>query len=294
MATTRLATGSQASSVAGAGLSAAVGALNRLLLYATVTLFAVLAAFPFYWMVVGSFMKPVELFSPTPRLWPAAPDPRAYVREFELVPMARYFFNSIPVAFVTTVVSVLVSSAAGYSFAHLSFVGRSIWFALTLATLMVPYQSRVVPLFVMFASWGMLNTYPGVILPGLASAFGVFMMTQFFRTLPREMREAAVMDGAGETRIFLQIFFPLARPAVATLALFTFMQTWDQLLWPMIIAPRPDMRTVQVGLAFIHQTTLTLNHTMAAVVLSVIPMVAAFFLTQRHFIAGISAGAIKE
>src|ERR671937_689606 len=219
MATTRLATGSRAGSVVGVGLSLGAGALNRLLLYATVTLFAVLAAFPFYWIVVGSFMKPVELFSPTPRLWPAAPDPSAYIRVFELVPMARYFFNSILVALVTTVVSVLVSSAAGYSFAHLSFVGRSLWFALTLATLMVPYQSRVIPLFVMFANWGLINTYAGIILPGLASAFGVFMMTQFFKTLPREMREAALMDGAGEARIFVQVFLPLARPAVAPLAL---------------------------------------------------------------------------
>jgi multiple sugar transport system permease protein len=159
---------------------------------------------------------------------------------------------------------------------------------------MVPFQSRIIPLFVMFTGWGLNNTYAGLIIPGLVSAFGVFMMTQFFQSLPAEMREAALIDGASEVRIFWQIFLPLARPGVATLALVTFTQSWDSLLWPMIIAPRPDMRTLQVGLTFINQTALTWNNTMAAVVLSVIPVVLAFFLAQGQFIAGISAGAVKE
>ena len=143
----------------------------------------------------------------------------------------------------------------------------------------------------MFANWGLNNSYPGIIIPGLVSAFGVFMMTQFFKSLPAEMREAAIVDGASELRIFCQIYLPLARPGVATLALFTFLQSWDALLWPMIMAPKPDMRTLQVGLAFINQTALTWNNTMAAVVLSVIPVVMAFLFAQGQFIAGISAGA---
>ena len=128
----------------------------------------------------------------------------------------------------------------------------------------------------------------------MASAFGVFMMTQFFQSLPAEMREAALIDGASELRIFAQIFLPLARPGVATLALFTFTQSWDARLWPIIIAPKPDMRTLQVGLAVINQTALTWNNTMAAVVLSTIPVVIAFLFAQGQFIAGISAGAVKE
>jgi multiple sugar transport system permease protein len=245
-------------------------------------------------MIIGSLMKPVELFARIPRLWPADPSWAAYSRIFELVPLGRYFFNSIFVALVTVVVAVLISSAAGYCFAMLHFPGRAILFGVTLATLMVPFQSRIVPLFVMFTGWGLNNTYAGIIIPGLAGAFGVFMMTQFFQSLPAEMREAALIDGASELRIFAQIFLPLARPGVATLALFTFTQSWDALLWPMIIAPTPDMRTLQVGLAFINQTALTWNNTMAAVVLSVIPVVLAFFFAQGQFIAGISAGAVKE
>ena len=211
--------------------------LGRPLVYLVLSSFAFVAAFPFYWIVIGSLMKPVELFARVPRLWPAQPSLGAYSRIFELVPLGRYFFNSIFVALITVIVAVLVSSAAGYCFAVLRFPGKAILFGLTLATLMVPFQTRIIPLFVMFTGWGLNNTYAGIIIPGLASAFGVFMMTQFFKSLPAEMREAALIDGASELRIFWQIFLPLARPGVATLALFTFTQSWDALLWPMIIAP---------------------------------------------------------
>jgi len=267
---------------------------TRLLLYALLVLVTFITLFPFYWMVVGSLMRPVDLFSPVPRLWPTQPDPASYTRIFSLVPMTRFFVNSVVVSVTTTVVAVLISSAAGYTFAQLQFVGKRFWFAVTLATLMVPYQSRIIPLFTMFNNYGLENTYIGIILPGLGSALGVFLMTQFFRTIPPELREASIMDGASELRVFLQIYLPLARPAVATLALFVFLQSWDDLLWPMIIAPKPEMRTLQVGLAFIRQQAPAANQVMAAIVVSVIPVVIVFLLAQRQFISGITAGAVKE
>jgi ABC-type glycerol-3-phosphate transport system permease component len=255
---------------------------------------AIVAVFPFYWLVIGSVMPPAELFASVPKLWPSEFDFSTYRRIFDLVPLGRYFVNSVVVSGLTTVIAVLVASAAGYCFARLTFFGQGVLFALILAALMVPSQATMVPLFVMFANWNLLNSYPGIILPGLVSAFGVFMMTQFFKTLPAEMREAAIVDGADEFRIFWRIYLPLARPAVATLALFVFMATWDQLLWPMIVAPSPDMRTLQVGLAFIRQQAPIQNQVMAAIVVSVIPVVVAFLLTQKQFIAGIAAGAVKE
>ncbi len=267
---------------------------DKLLLFLFLLVLAVLAVFPFYWMVIGSVMSPVELFSSVPRLWPSDPDLSTYRRIFDLVPLGRYFLNSLAVSITTTVIAVAVSSAAGYTFARLTFFGKGILFALILAALMVPYQATIVPLFVMFANWNLLNSYPGIIVPGLVSAFGVFMMTQFFRSLPPDMREAAIVDGAGELRIFARIYLPLARPAVATLSLLIFMGSWDQLLWPMIVAPSPDMRTLQVGLAFVRQQAPVQNQVMAAIVLSVIPVVIAFLLAQRQFIAGIAAGAVKE
>lgn len=255
---------------------------------------AIAAVFPFYWLVIGSVMPPAELFASVPKMWPSEFDFSTYRRIFDLVPLGRYFLNSVVVSGLTTVIAVLVASAAGYCFARLTFFGQGVLFALILAALMVPSQATMVPLFVMFANWNLLNSYPGIILPGLVSAFGVFMMAQFFKTLPAEIREAAIVDGANEFRIFLRIYLPLARPAVATLALFIFMGTWDQLLWPMIVAPAPDMRTLQVGLAFIRQQAPVTNQVMAAIVVSVIPVVFAFLLTQKQFIAGIAAGAVKE
>jgi multiple sugar transport system permease protein len=268
--------------------------VDKLLLFLFLLVVAVLAIFPFYWMVIGSVMSPVELFSSVPRLWPSDTDFSTYRRVFELVPLGRYFVNSLAVSITTTVIAVAVSSAAGYTFARLTFFGKGILFALILGALMVPYQATIVPLFVMFANWNLLNSYPGIIVPGLVSAFGVFMMTQFFRSLPPDMREAAIVDGAGELRIFARIYLPLARPAVATLSLLIFMGSWDQLLWPMIVAPSPDMRTLQVGLAFVRQQAPVQNQVMAAIVLSVIPVVIAFLVAQRQFIAGIAAGAVKE
>lgn len=268
--------------------------ISRTLMYLILLVSALLALLPFYWTVAGSLMTPVELYSQIPHLWPARPDFNSYTRIFDLVPMGRYFFNSLLTSVITMVVATLVSSAAGYTFAQLRFVGSRLWFVLILATLMVPYQSRVIPLFVMFNGYGLFNSYAGIVLPGLASAFGLFMMTQFFKSVPPELREAALMDGAGEVRIFFRIYLPLARPAVATLALLMFLQSWDQLLWPLIIAPRPDMRTLQVGLAFITQYAPTLNYEMAAIVISVIPVIVAFFLAQRQFVEGIAAGAVKQ
>jgi multiple sugar transport system permease protein len=264
------------------------------LLYLLLILVTLTTVFPFYWMISGSFMRPVELFSRSPHLFPSAPELTAYRRIFELVPLPRYFINSLVVSLSTTVIAVLVSSAAGYCFAQLDFIGKGFWFAVTLATLMVPYHARMVPLFTMFTNYRLNNTYLGIVLPGMVSALGIFLMTQFFKTIPREVREAALMDGASELRVFFQIYLPLARPAVATLALFVFMGSWDDLLWPMIIAPKPEMRTLQVGLAFIRQQAPLQNQVMAAIVLSVIPVVVAFLIAQRQFISGITAGAIKE
>lgn len=266
----------------------------RSLFYLVLIVFALLAAFPFYYMVVGSFMDAREIYSSTPSIWPKSFDWDAYSRIFNNVPMGRFFLNSIIVSGGTTVIAVLASSAAGYCFAHLDFIGKKFWFALVLATLIVPFQARIIPLFVMFTEYNLNNTYAGIMLPGLISAFGVFMMSQFFQSIPGELREAAILDGATELGVFFRIFLPLAKPGVATLAVFTFISSWDDLLWPMVIAPNPDMRTIQVGLAFIRQTAMTPDQVLAAIVVVSIPVIIAFLLGQRYFVSGITAGAVKE
>jgi ABC-type glycerol-3-phosphate transport system permease component len=267
---------------------------GRATLYVILVLSAFLFAFPFYWTFAGSLMTPVEIYSAVPRLWSSHPDFSSYARVFQLVPMARYFLNSIITSVATMVVATIVASMAGYCFAQLRFMGKGFWFVLILATLMVPYQARLIPLFVMFTQYGLYDTYPGIILPGLASALGVFMMTQFFKGIPPELREAALMDGAGELSVFFRVYMPLARAGVSTLAVLMFVQAWEQLLWPLIIAPKPEMRTLQVGLAYLGQSLPTLNYQMAAIVVSVVPILVAFFLAQRQFVEGIAAGAVKQ
>lgn len=272
----------------------AMSPAGRAILYLILILSAVLFAFPFYWTFAGSLMTPVEIYSSVPRLWASHPDFGNYARVFQLVPMGRYFLNSIVTSVATMVVATIVACMAGYCFAQLRFMGKAFWFVLILATLMVPYQARLIPLFVMFTQYGLYDTYLGIILPGLASALGVFMMTQFFRSIPSELREAALIDGAGELGVFFRVYLPLARPGVATLAVLMFLQSWENLLWPLIIAPKPEMRTLQVGLAYLSQSLPTFNYQMAAIVVSIVPILVAFFLAQRQFVEGIAAGAVKQ
>src|ERR671931_1340544 len=193
--------GAMATMAQGKRVGTSAGRLaSRLVLYAILLAGAVATVFPFYWMVIGSLMTPAELYAAIPHLWPSQPDVSTYQRVFTLVPMGRYFVNRFVVSLSTMVIAVLASSAAGYCFAQLDFVGKRFWFAVILATLMVPDQSRIIPLFVMFSKYGLFNTYAGIVLPGLASAFGLSMMTQFFKTLPGELRAAATVDGAGDRR----------------------------------------------------------------------------------------------
>jgi multiple sugar transport system permease protein len=267
---------------------------DRLVLYALAALAFVILAGPLLWMVSSSLKSPAEVLSNPPTLWPHELHWENYRDVFKQVPFARYLLNSLLVASVVTVVALLFHSMAAYSLARLRYPGRDKIFVAILMTLMVPFTVIAVPLFIIVDWLGWVDTYQGLIVPMIPHAFGIFLLRQFYLSIPRELEEAAIVDGANEFRIFARIYLPLARPAVATLALFVFMGTWDQLLWPMIVAPNPDMRTLQVGLAFVRQQAPVQNQVMAAIVLSVIPVVIAFLLTQRQFIAGIAAGAVKE
>jgi multiple sugar transport system permease protein len=205
-----------------------VGAVSLLLAL------AIVAVFPFYWLVIGSVMPPVELFASVPRLWPSEFDFSTYRRIFELVPLGRYFANSVVVSGVTTVIAVLVASAAGYCFARLTFFGQGVLFALILAALMV-LSATMVPLFVMFANWNLLN-YPGIILPGLVNAFGVFLDDAILQDAAAEMRgqRSTARASFASSRAFICRWRGGGRHS-----LFIFMGTWDQLLWP-DVAPAPD------------------------------------------------------
>ncbi|MGV8910770.1 MAG: carbohydrate ABC transporter permease [Propionicimonas sp.] len=206
----------------------------------------------------------------------------------------RWFFNSLIVTGVTTIGTVVLSSMAGYAFGRLRFRFRRTLLVLTLAGLMVPREAMFIPLYLMFSSAGQLNTYPAMFLPRIALPLGVFIMTQFFLAVPKEMEEAARIDGAGHVRTFLQVMVPLAKPAMASLAIFTFVQSWNDYLWPLVVATKPDYYTLTVGLAqqqASFEAARSLGDVMARGVIGSLPLIIVFLLFQRHLMRGISLGS---
>jgi len=262
--------------------------------YLLLTAGAIIMLSPLIWMVLASFKTLPEILSFPPTLLPEQVDLRNYRAVFETIDFVRYFLNSVIVA-VLTVGSVLItSSLAGYAFAKFSFPGRDALFIVVLATLMIPFQVRVIPLYVLASDLQLLNTYGGLVLPTLVDAFGVFLMRQYLQSIPNELMESARVDGAGEIRIFVQIVLPLAKPALSALTIFTLVVSWESFLWPLLVACSTDMYTLPLGLAqfagrFLDRTELQ----MAASTLTVLPLLIAFLFMQRRFIEGMATTGMK-
>jgi multiple sugar transport system permease protein len=215
--------------------------LRRAALYLALTVGAAATLFPFVWMVSTSLKPDLELFKTPPQLIPHELVVENYTRVSELMPIWRFAVNSVAVAVVATTLQLLTSAMAAYAFARLRFRGRDALFVLYLATLMVPFQVVVVPLFIEMRYLGLVDTYPGLILPAIASAFGTFLLRQAFLNVPRELEEAAFVDGAGHWRVFWTIGLPLIRPALAVFAVFAFMASWNSFLWPLVIVRRASL-----------------------------------------------------
>ncbi len=219
-----------------------------------------------------------------------------FIRLFSLGLTPRWFLNSFIVAVGMTALVLFLSTTAGYAFARIPFKGKRIVYPLVLAGLMVPEQVVFIPLYTMFADWGLLNTHIGLIIPRLAVPLGVFLMTQFFLGIPRELEEAAELDGAGRFTIFTRIMLPLSLPAITTLAILTFLYAWNDFLWPLVSAQRQEMFTITVGLASIQENfamTEGLGRLMASGVIASVPVVALFIVFQRFVVRGIALGTAK-
>ncbi len=258
---------------------------------------ALLMALPFWVMVVTSLLAPDQVFQTPPRLWPDAWAWDNYRRLFALAPMGRYFLNSLWVAGLTTVGYVLCSAMAGYAFARLQFAHKNTVFFVFLMTMMVPPQVNIVPLFFLMKSFHWLDSYWALIVPGLFGAFGVFMLRQWFNGLPRELEDAARIDGCNPWQIFWRVALPLAAPALAALAIFTFINAWNSFMWPLIATHSESMRTLPVGMAALKgsfRDTTDWTVLMAGATLSVLPVVVVFLLGQKQFMKGILAGSLKE
>ena len=267
--------------------------LGWVLLHVVVILGAALMFFPFLWTVITSLSDGVGL-STEPRLWPENPSLSGYETLFSERPFARVVVNSFLLATATTIAQLFTSATAAYAFSRLPFRGRGIVFAVYLATMMIPLQVLVVPLFAQIRAFGLINTYLGALLPTFAAAFGIFLLRQAINQVPRELDEAATLDGAGHFRIFWQVIIPNIRPALATLTIFAFMGSWNSFLWPLIVLRDAELQTLPIALAALQgQYTTAWDVVMAGSVVSIIPMLALYIFAQKYVIQGVASSGIK-
>lgn len=265
------------------------------ILYSLLMVMAVITLAPLLWMVSASFMPSGEASTFPPPFVPRSFTLEHYIGLFTRANLARHFFNSAFLSVAVTLVSLLINSMAGYAFAKYRFVGKDPLFKLLVSSMVIPAQVTMLPLFLMLNKMGFINTYMGVIIPGMASIFGIFLMRQFALSIPDSLLEAARIDGAGDFRIYWTIVLPLCKPILITLAVFTFMGTWNDFLWPLIVMTDDSMYTLPVALA-----NLSLEHVqdtelmMAGSVMTIAPVLILFAVVQRYYISGIMAGGLKE
>ncbi len=263
--------------------------------YALLWSLAAVIALPFIWMVLTSFKPEGDVVTYPPQLWPRVWTLANYRDIWQRVPFALFLRNSVLFAGGVTLLSLVLDSFAAYALARLDFPGRTLFFWLVLIALMVPFHVTLIPVFVLVFQFGWLNTFAGLIVPRATNAFGIFLLRQFFIGIPRELEDAARIDGAGEFRIYRQIVLPLSKPALATLAVFHFMYNWNDFLWPLIITRSTEMRTLPAGLAlFMGQHVVEYAILMAGATIALLPLTLAFVTAQQYFVQGITMTGLKE
>jgi multiple sugar transport system permease protein len=276
--------------------------LGRLLLYVIVISSSSIFMLPFVYTVLSSLKTASELFMYPPSWIPASPQPENYVEVFRRVPFGGWLWNSLQVALISTLGAVLSAAVVGYAFARFRFPGRDLLFIITLSTMMLPVEVTLIPLYLMFSRLKWLDTYYPLIVPSFfgGGAFLIFLMRQFFMTIPKDLDEAALMDGAGYLRIFWQILMPLSVPALATAAILTFMGRWDAFLEPFIFLNSTAKFTVAIGIRYFQAVAGVADAAehkehllMAASVMMTAPIIMLFFAAQRYFVRGIVMSGIK-
>ncbi len=266
----------------------------NILLSVAATLIALAVLLPIIWMVFASLRPDGDIAKFPPTLFPRQWTFESYVQVFTQIPFARLYLNTVIFAGIVTIVSLLFDSMAGYALARLQFRGSSIVFILIIIMLMMPIQVTLVPLYDLMRHLDLVNTLPGLIIPRLSNAFGIFFMRQFFLSLPRDLEDAGRIDGASEGRIFTRLMMPLARPALMTLGLFQFQGNWNDLIWPLVMTSDIKNGTLPAGLAlFAGQSSTQYSLIMAGSVLAVLPIVIMFLLVQRSFVESVATAGIR-
>ncbi|MSQ37343.1 MAG: carbohydrate ABC transporter permease [Chloroflexi bacterium] len=274
---------------------------KSVLKYASLSAVALIVAYPFYFMVSNSFKDLFEATTVPPTLFPSVFHPENYVKAWEAAPWARYFANTAFVAITTTLGEVVTAVLAAYAFARLEFRGRTVLFGVFLATLMIPSEATLIPNYIMMSKRGLggfglgwYDTYQVQIVPFLASVFSIFLLRQFFLSIPRELSDAARIDGAGHLRFLWSIVLPLSVPSLVTVSLFSFIGSWNSLLWPLIMTSVPEYRPVQLGLSAFRQEAGNSYHLLlAAATFTIAPIVLLYLVAQRHLIQGVARSGMK-
>ena len=255
---------------------------------------AALALFPLFWMVSVSFMHAGAASSLPPPMLPAEPTLDNYRQLFAQGSIARAFVNSLGLAIAVTLLSTSFNTLAGYAFAKLHFKGRERLFAVAVAALVIPGQVAMLPLFLMLKELGLVNSWGGVIVPGLAGIFGIFLVRQYAKNIPDDLIEAARMDGAGELRIFVSVVLPLLTPVLVTLAVFAFLGSWNDFMWPLIVLTDGDLHTLPIALASLSREHVQDSELMmAGAVITVAPVLVLFLALQRYYMQGLMMGSVK-
>lgn len=269
--------------------------MKRILLHTVLIFIAVITLIPFLWMISASFMFDGHASVFPPRFIPDQFTLMQYERLFERLSITRNFINSLVLSLLVTVISLAFNSMAGYAFAKYKFKGKNKLFNLLISSMIIPAQVTMLPLFLMLKWMGFINTYMAIIIPGLANIFGIFLIRQYCISIPDSLIEAARIDGANDFLIYRKIILPLLTPVLATLAIFTFLGTWNDFLWPLIVMTDDSMYTLPVALA-----NLMLEHTkdpelmMAGSVVTILPVIIVFLALQKYYMKGIMMGSVKE
>ncbi|MCR4656083.1 MAG: carbohydrate ABC transporter permease [Lachnospiraceae bacterium] len=268
--------------------------IRTVIIYVLLVLLAVIMLVPFIWMVTASLKFNKDIFVIPYQWWNPEPKWSNYVDIWTKIPLAKYALNTVKLTVIVTILQIITSSFAAYAFAKLRFKGRDVLFLAYIATIAVPWQVYMVPQFLFMRNLGLADTHLAIIILQAFSAFGVFLMRQFYEGIPDSLCEAARIDGMSEYKIYAKIMLPLSKPALSTLTIFTFVNTWNDFLGPLIYLTTDSKKTLQIGIKmFISQYSAEYGLIMAASVISLIPVLIVFMALQKYFVAGITTGAVK-
>ncbi|MCG8607234.1 carbohydrate ABC transporter permease [bacterium] len=265
---------------------------KKVIIFSSIAIgFATLMNAPFIWMILTSFKPASEVFS---TILPSQYKFSNYEMAWTSVPMGRYIFNSLFMALTHSISHIILGSIAAFAFAKMRWKGRNLAFVIFLSAMMIPGEVTLIPNFITITKLGWVDTYQALVAPTFSSIFAIFLLRQFFMTIPRDLDDAAVIDGCGKLRYLFQIVMPLSKPALLTVGLFSFVASWNELLWPLVITNAEHMRVVQVGIAaFQSKFGVDYSLVMAGTTIVTLPIIILFFFVQRQFIEGISMSGLK-